>query len=259
MNTRESPHPAWSLSVLLMACATAGCGGIDLGTCDEAAIDQAAVADGLARCTTCHNSQATGAARGGAPAGLDFDTQSGRKAHAEEMWAEIDEGNMPPPAPAGSGEFSGALKQAMRNWLACDAPDLASDCDPDVDGEWTCIWSDLGSQDSQCLSCHSPTTKAVGGGVTLGETGKACEALANLLDVPSTAGGMCDGAGSYLVASDPDASLLLHKVMGEDATGAAVCGSPMPPLGTPLQQSNPALVERLRTWITAGALAPECD
>jgi hypothetical protein len=71
-------------------------------------------------CTTCHSSTLTGAARSGAPSGLDFDTFAVAKANASEAVSELEEGGMPP---SGSPKPSAAEKQALYVWAECGTPE----------------------------------------------------------------------------------------------------------------------------------------
>ena len=52
--------------------------------------------DAFKKCTTCHSSKLSGAARNDAPKDVNFDTESAAKAHAEEAAHEVYEGEMPP-------------------------------------------------------------------------------------------------------------------------------------------------------------------
>ncbi len=90
----------------------AGCGA-DLGECptDASAAAQKQAGNDLvkARCATagCHNSPN--------PAeGLDFSSEAEVKAHALEMYSEVDEGAMPP-----SGKLTDAEAESLRIYLAC--------------------------------------------------------------------------------------------------------------------------------------------
>ena len=81
-----------------------GCGGDDDGdgtTADECPEPgDAALAQGqqvlIMRCNSCHSSTATGAARGGAPVGVDFDTQAGIDQYAARIKARSEANTMPP-------------------------------------------------------------------------------------------------------------------------------------------------------------------
>lgn len=104
------------LSVLafatIAALGFAGCGA-DLGECptDASAAAQKQAGNDLvkAKCATagCHNSPN--------PAeGLDFSSEAEVKAHAVEMFSEVDEGAMPPGA-----KLTDAEMESLRVYLAC--------------------------------------------------------------------------------------------------------------------------------------------
>lgn len=246
------------ITICLSACLLSGCDD-GLGSCDESTV-MAAEASGtlIGKCTTCHSSSLTGDARAGAPAGLDFDSEGGRAKWAEEMWIEIDTGRMPPPAPAGSGELSAAEKDAMRGWLACGAPSPdfgdAGMCDDASAGgcedSWESLWAEI-STGGGCAVCHTVGSATIGGGAGFEVMGDACAARDNLLSVAPVGPDCGSGVGdNYIVAGDADGSLLVQKLRGD----AGLCGESMPPGGS----LPAALIERLVTWIDAGAAAPEC-
>lgn len=71
----------------------------------------------LTKCSTCHSSQVSSAARKGAPASINFDTEAAANAKAEDAASEVNGGDMPP---AGSGiSLSEAEKQALYKWALC--------------------------------------------------------------------------------------------------------------------------------------------
>lgn len=174
----KHPRPSSPLSVLPfgLACLLplAGC-GTDLGSCDDAAartpyfdVNGAPAYGGQAlvevSCASgqCHVETAKGAARVGAPAGLDFDMVGSREENGtddaavrrlkrgqtdvyewrEEVYDSVDSGWMPPGKLGADLEraaregaayadaagtalpkvSSGAGKKILRNWLACGAP-----------------------------------------------------------------------------------------------------------------------------------------
>jgi hypothetical protein len=236
-----------------------GCGS-DLGECDEVALAAAnptgqSVIGGSCASSRCHSELAFGDARIGAPADLDFDVNSAVPAvrerslatvrdEVDDIWSEIDGETMPPAAPAGA-PLTADQKEAVRNWLACGAPDTSGPAPTD---EWSAI---LGVLDTNCNGCHGAAFMGAGDGFNLGSD--PCTAWRNIVNVPAvTMSGMCSASGLTLVVpGDPDSSLLLQKV--ESATPA--CGSPMP-FGSVFANTDPATVARLRTWIAAGAQPP---
>lgn len=69
-------------------------------------------------CTTCHDSQKSGAARLEAPTDINYDTYEAAKAGAEEGVSEVFGGTMPP----GGGELSEELKTQFYRWGLCGTP-----------------------------------------------------------------------------------------------------------------------------------------
>jgi hypothetical protein len=255
----------------------AGCGGADLGECDMAAlggsVDQTAPAPHAGQiivnrsCAAghCHSADAEGDARDGAPADLNFDVvpqdmmfeelgkvQDGAAVvqdERENMWALIEDGEMPPKPPAGAGEMSAADKEVVRNWLACGAPVIATPVAPGMhDDDWTAIYTTLSSMG--CQGCHGPGSAM---GSFLPAPGDACAAYDAVVGAAAN-GPQCGSTGAMLVqASNPGASLLLQKLKGTQT-----CGGPMP-MGAPnpLAVDNPGLVDMIEQWIADGALEPE--
>jgi hypothetical protein len=180
-------------------------------------------------------------------------------------------------------------QETLRNWLACRAPvverttPLAQPCAADADCPVTGL-CDTTTAAPQCVAvgwveplaggstidcavpqarwswihtcvfsgptctnagCHGATAPA--GGLAFPDiaTGHA-----NLVGrAPGASSPLCMGAGPYVVAGDADGSLLVHKLEGEDATGAPVCGTVMP-IGATVTQAQ---IDILREWIDAGA------
>jgi uncharacterized membrane protein len=71
------------------------------------------------KCTSCHSSTLTGAARAGAPDGINYDNYADARTHAQKGMEEVYEGEMPLP---GSPQLSEAEKQQIYNWASCDTP-----------------------------------------------------------------------------------------------------------------------------------------
>ena len=71
----------------------------------------------LASCAPCHASGLSGAARFGAPEGVNFDTLDGVRQSADAAIAAIGRGDMPP-----GGGLAAADADALVAWLACGAP-----------------------------------------------------------------------------------------------------------------------------------------
>lgn len=78
----------------------------------------------LANCVRCHSANATGAARKGAPVGVDLDTVEGVRAHSKLVDEYAGAGPsgtntwMPPNEPKPTTEE----RRQLAEWLACGAP-----------------------------------------------------------------------------------------------------------------------------------------
>jgi hypothetical protein len=271
-----------SCSVLAAAAVSAvlglaGC-GTDLGECDRTMLGgsedvampvphaaqvlvNASCAGGL-----CHSASAEGDQRRGAPAELNFDVLPASTAfeeiarvmdgaaivqnRAEDMWALIDSGEMPPPKPEGGGEMSSADKETVRNWLACGAPVIATPAAGGGD-PFSRIYTAISGMN--CQGCHQPGLNM---GSFLPMVGDPCTAYDNLVGAMAS-GPACGTTGAVLVQPNmPESSLLLQKLR---ATPAPPCGDTMPRDMPPLEETNEALVQMIEDWITAGAPEPaEC-
>ena len=163
--------------VVVMLCSAVVACGPDLGNCDLPAAQKMVYLNGIPyvegqalihqSCagSFCHAAGATGAARSGAPHGLDFDVAPMTKDstatsltvlqrgvnrvrdEAEELWSIIETGEMPPgeagdrPDLAWTWDAAGTMpamltavdldeaRQKVRNWLACAAPVVAATTD----------------------------------------------------------------------------------------------------------------------------------
>jgi hypothetical protein len=281
----------WLFGVLLTfsGASLLGCGS-ELGECDKKAAEelvyasngavatkgQALLHDSCGNAVFCHSSAANGKARHGAPKGLDFDMLPSPKRleqvlkHRESIWEQVQSGLMPPSkldSVIGDGKWSFDLerrpdapslpslssaegKAALRNWLACGAPTVSETRVPSwaqpgdgVFGEGQPVaWKDLYErvlQPSCALGgCHDRATAA--GGLPMRDM---CQTRTALLGK-----GAC--GETNVVPGQPDSSLLVNKLDSKMPR----CGSAMPPAG-PLTASVLAAV---RSWIEAGAEAPEC-
>jgi uncharacterized membrane protein len=70
------------------------------------------------KCTTCHSSKLSGAARNEAPTDINFDTEPAAEAHAEKAASEVNEGAMPP---KDSGlTLTSDEKTTLYKWALCD-------------------------------------------------------------------------------------------------------------------------------------------
>jgi len=211
----------------------------------------------------CHSESAMGELRVGAPADLNFDVLGGATPEemakvtrhsglvvdwAEDMWSEIEGGEMPPAKPAGSGELSSGDKETVRNWLACGAPVIQA-VGGTATATWDSIWGTLGPL---CVSCHNAEGSMGFQGALLGELGDACGSHANIVGHVSDTM-ECSGQ-TLVVPGNPGASQLLLKLRADPA----MCGMAMPYgfanglVGTP----NEAVLGLIETWIMNGALPP---
>lgn len=203
----------------------------------------------------CHSALASGKAREGAPAGLDFDAPlmgtsqdvvplaaqgiANIRENADSIWEEVDDGTMPP---------SGANpdRESVRNWLACGAPANAPRVEIPTGADYSSVYAGLANA---CMACHTEAVKASFGNFSIGAD--VCESYALIVNQPSTSTA-CAGR-TLVVPGDPDNSFMLQKM-----TGTPQCGAPMPLNGMPpLETSNPATFNAMRDWILAGAPKPD--
>ncbi len=161
-------------------------------------------------------------------------------------------------------------EEIVRNWLSCRTPVVERTVDrtdrgPNLVGftvaacERSCVdvrWPEIYGRiiEPTCATsrCHDDSDPASGLDML---TGGADGMHARLVAGGQRAdGAQCGPTGlTLIVASMPDASLLLQKV--EAATGDDVCGSRMPLQGNPLSPQRQCV---LRAWIECGA-CPEAD
>ncbi len=304
---------------LLLAGATLGACETDLGPCDydEARTvyfnssgtpyygGQALVAE---YCDSCHGARSEGAARVGAPAGLNFDMtvaqgdimalahlRAGQqnifdwRGEAQE-WVEA--GTMPPPGErfirsgAQYSDLEGNIlpgldsaegKSLLRNWLSCGSPVVerseppvleqvaGAECNNGteevgdcrvlkeetvvIEPNWSSLYSNYFGKGATCLACHQTQAQADAFGTTFVMGSSAQTAYDAMVGVMTDSAGDCSGQ-IIVVENDPDASNLVHKLEGEGAGGAEVCGDPMPATGA---AAPGAVVQAVRDWISAGA------
>jgi uncharacterized membrane protein len=241
-------------------------------------------------CTGCHGSGSTEAVRKGAPHGLNFnvgglsamstpaDVASAReslskiKDEADEMYGQIESGNMPPPSPAGDSSAqvwkfadgsdanlpdvrSDVGKSTVRNWLSCGAPVVAGATGAVADastigdvlppGKATAVEATFdsvftGVLSAGCGGCHN--TASAMAGLDLSTPAIAYAALVNK---DASASSACAGKGKLVVPGNCESSVLYSKLLP-----APVCGSTMP-LGMPAL--GDAQRSGLCDWIKAGA------
>ncbi len=106
-----------SAGLAATGCSSDGGGDtVDLGACPTNSMTQQTAGASLvmSKCVNCHSSMLTGAARGGAPAGLDYDLAAKVKTDATLMYTEVFNGRMPV-----GGALSAADMESVRIYLAC--------------------------------------------------------------------------------------------------------------------------------------------
>lgn len=120
----------WLVAAVLAPLAFVACGddgsGNDAGDVPEVDCDAAPtpkyseMASVWTKCTTCHASTVTGAARAAAPVDVNFDTYAAAKAEAMTAMHEVYEGAMPP---TGSPALSSDEEQQLYRWASCGTPE----------------------------------------------------------------------------------------------------------------------------------------
>jgi uncharacterized membrane protein len=71
-------------------------------------------------CGNCHSSELVGAARNGAPTGIDYDTYDSAVRFAEKAAEEVNEGAMPPGGAATA--LTAMEKETLFRWALCETP-----------------------------------------------------------------------------------------------------------------------------------------
>jgi len=195
------------------------------------------------------------------------------------IWLQVQSGAMPPAGfDVGTPEFqriaageregpplpsieSDEGRDLLRNWLACGAPvvertlpradgneNTVGDTEPTVETTpveptWPAIYERIVRTSCAFSLCHDDETAA--GALDMSTADIAYEAL-----LGPAAGRLCTGfGGARVVAGEPDASLLMHKLVGNTGDGP-VCGKRMPSAGNYLSESR---IDSVREWIAAGA------
>lgn len=245
----------------------------------------------------CHAAGATGAGRLGAPHNADFDTVplgASPSAHditvlrngiervrelAPSFYDRVDNGSMPPGgvgkrAPLMWLDASGAPsttavplvttsagKEMLRNWLACDAPIVAT-TDPaapqtfgdTVPAKSTTIApsfaSIYGVVLGGCTACHNADANNPYKAQQALDFTTMDAAYTTLVGPDAFANGSCKMRGKLVVAGDCAGSLLYQKLLPAAQAPAGVCGSAMPLGG---QAISKAALDAVCNWIKAGA------
>jgi hypothetical protein len=249
---------------------------------------------------SCHSSSAVGEGRTGAPHGLNFDVAPVTKSsaskdlrvlrtgineirnEADELWAVIDDGSMPPgkagdrPDLAWRTDAAGTMdamltgldlaeaRDKVRNWLACQAPIVAATSDSPLaqsaksmqlgavmDPGEAGIGSDFESIYDKllttCTSCHKAGAAYESLVLDFSTKDTAYKTLVGKRAV-SGSGGMCSGR-TLVKPNDCEGSLLYQKLAFK--TGSPeICGMSMP-YGAPMV--SPDVAKAVCDWIDAGA------
>jgi len=87
--------------------------------CATATVPKFAEMTAWGKCTNCHSSSLTGAARNAAPEGINYDNFADARANAQTAMHEVYEGEMPL---AGSPDLTEAEKTQIYTWASCDTP-----------------------------------------------------------------------------------------------------------------------------------------
>lgn len=87
---------------------------VDCGTADVKKFSEITT---WSKCTACHSTTITGAARMPGTEGINFDDYASAMTHAQKAMDEVAEGAMPP-----GGGLSDAEKDQIINWASCDTP-----------------------------------------------------------------------------------------------------------------------------------------
>jgi hypothetical protein len=119
---------------------------------------------------------------------------------------------------------------------------------PTGDPTWTAIYSEIivAKGCAQGAQCHG----GAGGMLMMADADAAYAALYDVMAMGTLPGFTnCSESGlKRIVPSDPDMSLLVHKL-----AGTQTCGLQMPP-GGPAVLISAQQLEQVRTWIAGGAL-----
>jgi uncharacterized membrane protein len=105
------------LSLVAVGCASEG--DLPEVDCATVQVDSYAQVTGFAKCTGCHSTQVSGAARNSAPAGWNFDTYAGASHDPTQIVHEVYEGAMPP---SGYPPLTAVEKDQIYAWGLCGAP-----------------------------------------------------------------------------------------------------------------------------------------
>lgn len=113
-----------SLSLLFSALLLPACdgGGEEEGPdvdCGAVTVPKFSEMTAWAKCTNCHSTTLTGAARNAAPPAINYDDYASARTNAQTAMHEVFEGEMPL---AGSPQLTEDEKTQIYNWASCDTP-----------------------------------------------------------------------------------------------------------------------------------------
>ena len=297
---------------LAMSWCVVACGP-DIGQCDMPAAMKVIYLNGVPfvegqalvhqSCSgsTCHASSAVGEGRTGAPHGLNFDVAPLTKAatakdlrvlrsgineirnEADELWAAIDSGSMPPGKVGdrpdlkwftdAAGTMDAMLtgvdlaeaRDKVRNWLACQAPIVAATTDSPlaanaksmqlgavmpageapINADFESIYANLLTT---CTSCHSATGAYKQLVIDFSSKDAAYKTLVSKSAVTGSEG-KC--SGRTLVKPNDCKGSLLYQKLAYATDSPETCGASMP-LNLPMvgEEAQKAVCD----WIDAGAM-----
>ncbi len=93
-------------------------GGSDID-CATATVPKFTEMTAWDKCTSCHSSKLTGAARNAAPEGINYDNFTDARVNANAAMSEVEEGAMPLP---GNPKLSDDEKTQIYTWASCETP-----------------------------------------------------------------------------------------------------------------------------------------
>jgi uncharacterized membrane protein len=85
--------------------------------CKAVTVPKYAAMTAWKKCTVCHASTVSGAARAGAPADINFDSYTDAVMDADRALSEVESGSMPP-----GGGLTADEKTQIIDWASCDTP-----------------------------------------------------------------------------------------------------------------------------------------
>jgi uncharacterized membrane protein len=112
-----------ALPPLVLALAAACGGGEPPDPCAESPTFTNAVGEiSRGKCLSCHSKEVMGAARAGAPEGMDFDDYATLQPAVGPFADAITSGRMPPTGPSGLGATTPEERRLVDKWRSCGYP-----------------------------------------------------------------------------------------------------------------------------------------